>query len=594
MTMEPSDALRGGRRRLESISGYELLEDLFWDNLVKRWIFKFKLTGDYTPTELVPSTTVWFCHVSSFYPNRELEIYPDAAEGIKVTFPHMTFNRDIGKRWLNGNICVKTTYGKWGKVFFNSEPFDENSRLYWNIRRAQAWVRAAAEGTIVDESDPFELPSFTTKSKPIWAFNETQHLFSEWLADFPERGIVRYIFPEINPNIAAVKEFEAKKKRIIKYNWGNVVSNDKGKEHMGLWHRLPRIPVLEPWQMPVTWAELFGVCNSMGVDLKSWLFQQLGDNLLLGKAALLALGFPVSETFGGQSNRMHWFATMLNAPKAKLTGFRIGSVAHSSVQAKIICAPGANIPWLQTENWAKDQIISRGSISSGIQSNSIAIIGGGALGSAMGELLGRLSCEKITFIDNDGASVGNFSRHTLTMESLTAFKAEKLAQRLNGAFPFLNATFKNSSIEECIQAEPEFLNVFDLIIDATANDGCLIALANALSGKDKLLVSLSTSYDAKRMYCFTARTQDIDIIEVFTRLMQPWYEKQRQEQPDVVSPMEGIGCWHPVFPARLDDIWSVLSPAIRIIESFANSSESHCLTVVERQTDGSTSIVKNL
>lgn len=100
--MEPSDALRAGRRRLESISGYELLEDLIWDNSLKKWIFKFKLTGDYAPTDLVPSTTVWFCHVSSFYPNGELEIYPDAVEGIKVTFPHMIFNRAIGKRWAYG------------------------------------------------------------------------------------------------------------------------------------------------------------------------------------------------------------------------------------------------------------------------------------------------------------------------------------------------------------------------------------------------------------------------------------------------------------------------------------------------------------
>lgn len=35
-------------------------------------------------------------------------------------------------------------------------------------------------------------------------------------------------------------------------------------------------------------------------------------------------------------------------------------------------------------------------------------------------------------------------------------------------------------------------------------------------------------------------------------------------------PWEGIGCWHPVFPARADDIALNAALAVKFIESFLN------------------------
>jgi hypothetical protein len=50
-------------------------------------------------------------------------------------------------------------------------------------------------------------------------------------------------------------------------------------------------------------------------------------------------------------------------------------------------------------------------------------------------------------------------------------------------------------------------------------------------------------------------------------MLQPWLELERSENLDTVMPMEGIGCWHPVFPARNDDIWLLASSGIKWLEA---------------------------
>ncbi len=589
--MEPSEELLLGRRRLEGIVGYELLEDLSWNQKAEKWVFKFRLIGDYAATDWVPVATTWWCLVSHQYPFGELEIYPDAEQGIKVTFPHMTFNEESNKPWRTGNICVKTSLGIWGKAFFNSEPFDAGTRMHWTIKRAQSWITAAAENRLVAEGDPFELPPFPTRVSTVWVSNETKAAYQIWENSPVQDGLVHWRRPDFNREIAAVLEFKSVHEPVVKTEWGSAIHNSKGSEGVGLWVRLPGIPVKAPWQIPQTWRELFDVCSAMGLDLRSLLVKQLAEKKMMGKATLLALGFPVSERFGEASCRMHWFAAQLDVPLVK-AGFRTDNIERRKFQTNVMFRDSASIKWLQTENWAKDQITSRGNLTGPIEAMNILLVGAGALGSSLAELLVRLGCEKITIVDGDTLSVGNFSRHTLDMTSLPFLKAPELAQRLNSIFPFVNVSFKVGTLEECFQKEPSFFDAFDLIIDATANNMVLMLLGRELKNKNKIVVSLSTSLEAKRLYCYMVRTATFEIMDNFDALMKPWHQKQKDEKPNPVFPLEGIGCWHPVFPARLDDLLGVLSPSIRQIEGFLQRQDEHCLAVIERKEDGGLQIVK--
>ncbi|MBL0240398.1 MAG: hypothetical protein IPQ00_07480 [Chloracidobacterium sp.] len=57
------------------------------------------------------------------------------------------------------------------------------------------------------------------------------------------------------------------------------------------------------------------------------------------------------------------------------------------------------------------------------------------------------------------------------------------------------------------------------------------------------------------------------------------------ENADVIPPREGVGCWHPVFPARADDIWMWGSIAIKVLLQSLDGS-SRAFRVHEYASDG--------
>ena len=50
-------------------------------------------------------------------------------------------------------------------------------------------------------------------------------------------------------------------------------------------------------------------------------------------------------------------------------------------------------------------------------------------------------------------------------------------------------------------------------------------------------------------------------------------------------PRDGIGCWHPTFPARSDDIWEATSIAVKNIEKYVNSDKTEQVSLVYEQKD---------
>ena len=445
--MEPSDNLRAGRRILEGIEGYELIEDLIWDYTAKHWSFKFKLIGEYTETEYVPIETEWYCFLSDDYPYGKLEIYPSSTRGLSATFPHMLYNRNISKPWRTGNICVKTHYGIWGESFFNTEPFDI-SRIEWAIHRSKAWLMAAAENRLFSEGDPFEFPDMPTKKLPTVGFLETEeNLTSFWNKTTLKNGIVRIKKFQNNDRIIAVLGFK-EKNTLITYDWGHEVEGFKDEKALseGLWYLLPKIPVLPPWQIPETWEELFSCCQAMGVDLEQWIHHQLIERKLFNRVTKLLLGFPVSDYIGSQPTRLHWFCLDLFKNDIKLNGFRDNSRELYVIKVKIELNPIKKIQWMLTENLANDQLTTRGNVSLDLQSKNNLIIGCGAIGSQITELLVRLGCTRLTLVDNDTFSPGNAARHTLTFNSTNLFKSEELAKRLNSIFPTCKIEFVKQSL----------------------------------------------------------------------------------------------------------------------------------------------------
>ena len=48
-------------------------------------------------------------------------------------------------------------------------------------------------------------------------------------------------------------------------------------------------------------------------------------------------------------------------------------------------------------------------------------------------------------------------------------------------------------------------------------------------------------------------------------------------------PIEGIGCWNPVFPARADDVWLLVSSVASVVDDLESVNASNpSLVVFER------------
>jgi hypothetical protein len=104
---------------------------------------------------------------------------------------------------------------------------------------------------------------------------------------------------------------------------------------------------------------------------------------------------------------------------------------------------------------------------------------------------------------------------------------------------------------------------------------------------ERVYCSVSISFGAHRLFVFIAQGSAFPH-EVFRQLIQPWLERERQEFSGQAYPWAGIGCWHPVFPARADDIWLLTSLALKSIESTLKIPSLRTqLAVFETESDDS-------
>jgi hypothetical protein len=87
----------------------------------------------------------------------------------------------------------------------------------------------------------------------------------------------------------------------------------------------------------------------------------------------------------------------------------------------------------------------------------------------------------------------------------------------------------------------------------------------------------------KRLFLFMGRGNRFPHI-TFREKLNPWLHKELQEYENKQLPREGIGCWNPVFPARLDDVWMLASIAVKHIEKLLETSVSNYNFTVFEQT----------
>lgn len=566
-----------------------------WQLYGQKWALPIDITTQPLGS-LVGGTTSWFVVADSVYPRGEIKLFPSKMKGITATYQHQACNGEGEKDlpWRAGKLCLDSAIGFAGRDGNEHEPFDasgRNSRLAWHVHRAVQWLDAAATSTLVSSSDPFELPEYTsTKGSLVTiAHSEDEQSYTTWSGLLASYGLVEMIrLSPKQPNVLLTKRFtKLNGDSVLDCSWGRPIEGEKVE--LGGWLRLPSVPVMQPWKAPETWADLWEACRLQGIE-RANPFWRIVNKLRDGKEHQLLIGFPMPKTVGGVHVQMHWQPITLPAlshGKISKPGFRErnDTKVHQLFDHNTVLRGSEPINWQKSENWSMSTLISRGGLPAELRGCKVTLLGCGTVGSSISEMLVRAGLQELVLIDEQTLEAGNLCRHTLLLTNIKEGKASQLATRLLLINPHVRITPIDDSIPLRKQEHADLLARSQLVIDCTANDAVLRHLSTSRWNQNAAFVSLWLGMHAKRFYVFFSRGDRFPSQE-FNALTQPWLRKEREEHPISEFPRDGIGCWHPVFPARIDDVWMFAGAAIKTIEFFMNKQESTTeLKVYEQRND---------
>ncbi|MCB4917927.1 HesA/MoeB/ThiF family protein [Brucella sp. ZJ1_1] len=543
-----------------------------------RWSLLFVAILSGASTEFISAETSWYV---VFVPwTKSVTVYPAMIGGISATFQHQSFNREGNgsQPWRLGNPCLDRPAGVFGRASWNGQPDTIDEKIVWYLERLLIWIDAAATGELSIEGEPLELPAGPRQTGfPVVGFVGADDDLAFWLGRTNEWGWVDLTkLPGAKLSYAMTTFRDRQLAPIRKSVWGRAIA-EAAPAKTDLWIALNDLPVLAPWELPRTWADLSSHLDSQGVQLAD-VFEVAGADRRQRKddrgTVTLFLGFPLAELIGEAPSKYHWIAVgsiELSDRKTKKNGFRANEQTRRFLDRT---RPTANssLTWLRTVNWEPDQIRTRSGFGTGTASQRVLIIGAGSLGGAVAENLVRMGVTRMGILDLDIVDVGNLTRHVLGMDAVGHGKAVALANALSLIMPDAEVTGIVASFPPGTDELAEKLRSFDVIIDCTGSDAVLDAMAEFDWGGEKIFVSLAMTWRAEGLLVFTASEAAFPAIDA----KQSFNEMNVPPTDFGDARMEGIGCWHPVFPATAADVRLWSSVATTTILEAIRSPKRRC------------------
>ncbi len=569
-TVLPPPAIERGLRGLRAVAACAVEDGPKFNEQAKRWVLTITLRRD-VGGEFVGVSTRWCVLLDDTYPFGRVSFYPAAQGGMTATFPHQARNAPGSDRraWREGRLCLDVPLGGERRLVVVRDPVgDAEQRLRWHAERALEWLYRAANDSLIVSGEPFELPDRPRTTDCRWPHGRIVHdesaaSFAVWSGRERGFGVIRTGTEKDMGNALIVHRFEDLHGRVLR-SWAGRELTELGQEQRvdGFWWLWPRPVVLRPWHAPGTWGELRRVGKSMSINVDKFL-KWLCPLLRGAKtSAVLMLGYPIPARIGEADREIHWDALLLPRLAGEFgqpRGFRPNQCGWWHRDRVGGLADSVALEYVATNNWSSDRLQARGRLSSEVRACNTAILGVGALGSMVGELLVRAGVTRIALIDHDTLESGNVNRHVGTLVDIGQSKVEVVARRLRTISPTVRVAEFNQSVTCDVTKLVVQLDDYDLIIDCTASDSTLSNIERAWWSIPRTFVSFALGTRGKRLFCFGV-TGNRFPRNIFSESIRPWLEDEAKAWAGSEEVFEGAGCWSPLFPARYDDV--VLAAAV--------------------------------
>jgi molybdopterin/thiamine biosynthesis adenylyltransferase len=436
------------------------------------------------------------------------------------------------------------------------------------------------------DGEPFETPQCPPElldTQFTVVHDDGNDAWPAWSGHIGCYGKIRWgILSGFDKTIVAEEFFDTRGDQIRSCRRGSQPSE---KSRVGYWWLWPAPIVTPPWLAPGTWAELRQIAIRLDVEVDPfilWMTRHAGGK----EPAVILLGYPIPTFWNGAPAEVHWQA--IRAPKIPtnikpMNGFRPNQRGRIDRLRRDIFKGKKRLSYLKTENWHPDRIQARGRLLSSVRDSSVAVIGAGALGAAVAELLTRGGVAEILIIDHDNLEIGNLVRHTLTGSDLGCNKATATTARLQGVAPMSRITSHAGRLPSG-DALQTLLEPFDVVLDCTGEDDVLRHLGSAWWSLPRHFLSASLGFAAIRLFLFEAQACCFPF-EEFVGAVQPWLAKERSLWTAMGETLEGAGCWSPLFPARSDDVWLAAVTTVKYLERSIKGSVCEGLRVLEQPSD---------
>ena len=589
MTRACPDTIRQARRAIDRIDGLELLGDLKWLESQGAWGFPCEVRTA-TTTRFISAQTNWWVLVGEDYPWAPIEVYPAKDGGVAVTFPHQDLNLpgNAALPWRDGDVCLRSPEFILGRDIYDPDPIGHPGRLEWYLRRLVEWVRRASTDALLVTGDPFELPKLPSGAGVV-LFDEDGLSLELWRKCSAKSGIFDIVaIGDETRRVYFAAKFRTEDNKVVVERSPPLPPAATPEVATGVWLRCKAVPVVDPYDIPRTWgdwAQIGSLSESFAAQLR-----RVSRHCRDGKPTVLLVGFPVPNTVGGEVVRMHWEALLLPAlcqETALRGGFRNIDDMRWQLDRAGVLAPREVVSWMRSENLSKSELVSRGQLPQLIASKRYLLIGAGALGSVLAELLVRSGVDSLAIVDGENFEAANLARHVLEVRDVGRNKAVALADRLGHlrsglVLSAFSTSFGRSSMDKLAKIWADA----DVVLDCTGSDALIRTLSQSQRDNAVHFCSVSVGYRARRLYVFSAHSQafPVDMMRDSLRNVLARDRREFQEGPPAHA---GVGCWHPAFPARADDMCLLASAAIRQLEvDVSEPTKLPRLTVLERQDDG--------